>query len=141
MEYLSSATTFSQECQRLTCASGIEIEVNIQDRLTLIREANQWWACSRGVSPSRTNISEWEASGRHNKGILSYKDTNVVGTKHDLQQKIQRPPQNNKETMCAKDKKWSFNAPVALHHGDMWRSRIKQIRQILYGLIAEIRRP
>ena len=70
--------------------------------------------------------------------ILSDNGSNFIGSNNELREEIQRLEADGIETKCANIHiNWSFNTPLASHHGGVWETLIKQIRKVLSGLLAE----
>ena len=72
------------------------------------------------------------------ESILSDNGSNFVGANNELKEEIKRLETDGIETKAARIQiRWSFNTPLASHHGGVWESMIKQVRRILCGLMKE----
>ena len=72
------------------------------------------------------------------ESILSDNGSNFVGANNELKEEIKRLETDGIEAKAACiEIRWSFNTPLASHHGGVWESLIKQVRRILCGLMKE----
>jgi hypothetical protein len=72
------------------------------------------------------------------ESILSDNGTNFIGANNEMKKEIQRLENSGIETEAARVQiNWSFNTPLASHHGGVWESLIKQARKILSGLLNQ----
>ena len=75
------------------------------------------------------------------ESILSDNGSNFVGANNELKEEIKRLETDGIEAKAARiEIRWSFNPPLASHHGGVWESLIKQVRRILCGLMKESKR-